>query len=249
MQCQAQRGIVEFTLAITSPVACSAHQSEFTEPRLDGHVRRRGGTIASDGNQASVSAPDTGSRDLPRFIDLAWVVLPLFLLGLAAAWLIVADPMKAFDTGAPPTEKLTFERRVLDDSGIHLKVRAGGSEPMTIAQVQVDEAYWTFKQEPAGDIARVASAWIHIPYPWVVGEAHKVKVVTKTGDTFEHEIAVAVPTPKPHLDQLRPQALVGAFVGILPVAIGLMFYPVLRRLGRGSIDFVLALTVACSLPC
>lgn len=197
----------------------------------------------SDGNQASVSQPDTGSRDLPSLIDLAWVVLPLFLLGLAAAWLIVADPMKAFDTGAPPTEKLTFERRVLDDSGIHLKVRAGGSEPMTIAQVQVDEAYWTFKQAPAGDIARVASAWIHIPYPWVVGEAHKVKVVTKTGATFEHEIAVAVPTPKPHLDQLRPQALVGAFVGILPVAIGLMFYPVLRRLGRGSIDFVLALTV------
>ena len=25
--------------------------------------------------------------------------------------------------------------------------------------------------------SRVASAWIHIPYPWVLGEAHKVKVV------------------------------------------------------------------------
>ena len=36
---------------------------------------------------------------------------------------------------------------------------------------------------------RVASAWIHIPYPWVLGEAHKVKAVTKTGTVFEHEIA------------------------------------------------------------
>lgn len=114
---------------------------------------------------------------------------------------------------------------------------------MTIAQVQVDEAYWTFTQDPPGDLARVAAAWVHIPYPWVLAEAHKVKVVTKTGTTFEHEIAVAVATPKPHINQLRPQALVGAFVGILPVAIGLMFYPMLRRLGRDGINFVMALTV------
>jgi len=176
-------------------------------------------------------------------VQLIWIALPFFLLGLAAAWLFIGDPLRVFDTGAPPVEKLTFERRILDENGIHLKVRAGGSEPMTIAQVQVDEAYWTFAQDPPGDLARVASTWIHIPYPWVLGEAHKVKVVTKTGTTFEHEIVVAVATPKPHLNQMRPQALVGAFVGILPVAIGLMFYPALRRLGRDGINFIMALTV------
>ena len=77
----------------------------------------------------------------------------MFLLGLAAAWLVVADPLRAFNNGAPPVEKLTFERRILDKSGIHLLVRAGGSEPMTIAQVQVDDAYWTFTQDPPGDLA------------------------------------------------------------------------------------------------
>jgi hypothetical protein len=139
------------------------------------------------------------------------MVLPLFVLGVAAAWLFMGEALRVFDSGVPPIEKLTFERRVLDENGIHLKVRAGGSEPMTIAQVQVDEAYWKFTQEPQGNIERVASAWLHIPYPWVFGEAHKVKVVTKTGTTFEHEIAVAIATPKPHINQLRPQALVGAF--------------------------------------
>ena len=197
-------------------------------------------------NDASLSPAilrDEGDRAaVARPAHMIWVALPLFLFGLAAAWLVSSDPLRLFDSGAPPIEKLTFERRVLDENGIHLKVRAGGSEPMTIAQVQVDEAYWTFTQDPPGDLARVASAWIHVPYPWVLGEAHKVKVVTKTGTTFEHEIAVAVATPKPHLNQLRPQALVGAFVGILPVAIGLMFYPVLRRVGREGISFILALT-------
>ena len=110
----------------------------------------------------------------------AWVVLPLALLGVLGAWLLLADPLRVYETGAPPVEKLTFERTVLDEHGIHLKVRAGGSEPMTIAQVQVDESYWTFEQEPAGDLTRLGSAWIHIPYPWVLGEAHTVKALTKT---------------------------------------------------------------------
>src|SRR5688572_32025835 len=89
-------------------------------------------------------------------LQALWMVVPLFLFGLAAAWLFVAEPLRMFDNGAPPIEKLTFERRVLDENGIHLKVRAGGSEPMSIAQVQVDEAYWTFTQDPAGELARVA---------------------------------------------------------------------------------------------
>lgn len=178
-----------------------------------------------------------------RYASLIWIVPPLILLGLAAAWLALTNPLRTFDNGAPPVEKLTFERQILDDKGIHLLVRAGGSQPMAITQVQVDEAFWSFKQDPPGELSRVASAWLHIPYPWVLGEAHNVKVVTKTGVTFKHEIPVAVPTPVPDASQLVPQALVGAFVGILPVAIGLMFYPALRGFGRSGMKFALALTI------
>ena len=115
---------------------------------------------------------------------------------------------------------------------------------MTIAQVQVDDAYWQFTQDPPGPIARGATAWIHLPFPWVLGEAHAVNIVTNTGATFEHEIAVAVATPThgPR-EPASPQALLGVFVGIVPVAIGLMFYPALRGVGRNGMNFLLALTV------
>lgn len=43
--------------------------------------------------------------------------------------------------------------------------------------------------------------------------------------------------------QLRLQALVGAIVGMLPVALGLSFYPAMRGVGRGGMNFLLALTV------
>jgi len=78
---------------------------------------------------------------------------------------------------------------------MRLLVRAGGSEPMSIAQIQVDDAYWSFTQDPQGPIARGSTVWLRIPYPWVLGEAHTINIVTNTGATFLHEIPVAVPTP------------------------------------------------------
>lgn len=182
----------------------------------------------------------TAPRNWARW---GWLALPLLALAAALAWIVTTDPMRGFNAGAPPVEALTFERTILDDSGMHFQVRAGGSEPMTIAQMQVDDAYWLFTQDPPGEIARGATAWIHIPYPWVLGEAHMVVALTNTGTAFEHEIAVAIPTPKASPGQLIPQAIVGMIVGILPVAIGLMFYPALRGVGRGGMNFLLALTV------
>ena len=151
----------------------------------------------------TVVAPPGRTAARSGYAIALWIVLPLFLLGLAAAWLVVSDPLRAFNNGAPPVERLTFERRILDNTGIHLLVRAGGSEPMTIAQVQVDDAYWTFIQDPPGDLARLATAWIHVPFPWILGEAHEVRVVTKTGTTFDHEIPVAVRDPGGSLEPTR----------------------------------------------
>ena len=179
----------------------------------------------------------------PARKSLVWMILPLAALALAIAWLMAADPLRSFNNGAPPVEKLTFERTVLSTNNIDLLVRAGGSEPMTIAQVQVDDAYWQFAQSPPGPLRRGESAWIHLSYPWVVGEAHAVKIVTNTGATFEHEIAVAVPTPAASAASLGSQALLGVLVGIVPVAIGLMFYPALRGVGRAGMNFLLAMTV------
>lgn len=178
-----------------------------------------------------------------RWKRLVLILLPLLALAGAIGWIVVSDPLRSFDIGAPPVEALTFERTILDETGIRMMVRAGGSEPMTIAQVQVDDAYWRFTQEPPGEIARGATAWISVPYPWVLGEAHRVVVLSKTGTSFAHEIAVAVPTPKATSSQLWAQAIVGAIVGLLPVAIGLMFYPALRGVGQSGMNFLLALTI------
>ncbi len=180
------------------------------------------------------------SQNPLRFL---WLLMPLSLLAAAIVWIVIANPLQTLGSDAPPVENLTFERTVLDNHGVRLRVRAGGSEPMVIAQVQIDAAYWQFTQEPAGEIARGTSVWLDIPFSWMLGEAHVVTVVTNSGTTFEHEIAVAIPSPQVTVAQLNTQAMIGLFVGVLPIVFGLMFYPVLQGAGRESMNFLLALTV------
>jgi zinc transporter ZupT len=145
--------------------------------------------------------------------------------------------------GAPPVERLIFSRVELTPQGIVANVLNDAPDPVTIAQVQVDDAYWQFAAEPRGQLAHLGRATLTIPYPWVEGEAHHVRLVTSTGTTFDHEIAVAVETPRPSLRYLGIFALIGLYVGVIPVAIGLLWFPMMSRLGKHGLDFVLALTI------
>jgi zinc transporter, ZIP family len=171
-------------------------------------------------------------------------LLPLALLGGLIVLLVRTGPADALKpAGVPPIERLAIIRLQLMPDGIIAAVLNDGPDPVTIAQVQVDDAYWQFTVEPNPRLAHLRSATLRIPYPWVEGEAHRVKVVTSTGTTFEREIAVAVETPRPGLRYFAIFALIGLYVGVIPVAIGLLWFPMVARLSRSGFDFVLALTV------
>lgn len=191
----------------------------------------------------SMEATAQGVEPRSSWRKIAWVLAPVILLLVALWWLLAGDLLRHFSNGAPPVEALTVERTILDENGLRLLVRGGGSEPMKIAQVQVDAAYWRFTQTPPGEIERGSTAWIAIPFPWVLAEAHKVTFLTNTGATFDHEIPVAVETPKPTSLNFAAQAMLGAFVGIVPVVIGLLFYPALRGAGPNVMNFLLAMTI------
>jgi zinc transporter, ZIP family len=178
-------------------------------------------------------------------VTRAWpaALVPFALLGLLAAAFLVLRPLDWLTGNVPPIETLNIERVTLGPAGISVQVRAGGSAPLSIAQVQVDGAYWQFEQSPPGPLGRLAAARIDIAYPWVEGETHHLLFLTSSGVAFDHTIEVALPTPALSAADLTAFALVGLFVGVVPVALGMMFYPALRDLGRRGLGFVLALTV------
>jgi zinc transporter ZupT len=203
-------------------------------------------STASPAAERTVSRPEESAADpRSRFTpaSLLWALIPLLLLAGVLAWIVRTDAGLG-DRVVPPIETLSVQRVSLPAPGlITLDVVNGGPDPITIAQVLVDEAYWQFTVDPAGPLDRLQSARVSIPYPWVDGEAHAIALISSTGVLFESEVPVAVQSPQPDRESVLRFALVGLYVGIVPVALGLLWYPFLRRLGRVGMNFVLALTI------
>ncbi len=183
----------------------------------------------------------------PAPIARVWIfaILPLALLaGLLFILMRSGAPGVVRQEGVPPIERLVIERATLSPSGIQLSVLNDGPDPVTIAQVTVDDAYWAFTAvENKTYLTHLSRTRLDIPYPWVAGEAHLIKVMTSTGTTFDHEIPVAVRTPTAEPKQLLAFTLIGLYVGVIPVALGLMWFPLVARLGRTGIDVLLAVTL------
>jgi len=170
-------------------------------------------------------------------------LVPLILLGIVLANLVITGGGLGRLSG-PPVEQITIERITLPELGvIKVEVVNDGPQTVTIAQVTVDEAYWAFEVEPSATIERLGRATFTIPYPWVAEEAHEVVLVTELGATFAGEIPVAVETPQPSGELFWRFALIGLYVGVVPVALGLLWFPFMRQLGRKPMIFILSLTV------
>ena len=172
------------------------------------------------------------------------ILLPLVLLAGGVALIVRLNPAEQLrDPAAPPVESLSIGRALLEQDGIVMTVLNESPEPVTIAQVTVDDAYWQFSADPDRVVRPLRSVTIRIPYPWVAGEMHVIQVMTSTGTKFAHEIPVALETPAAGRRHLLVFAAIGLFVGVIPVGLGLLWFPVIRRLGDTGIDAVLAFTI------
>lgn len=168
-------------------------------------------------------------------------LLPLCVIALAVAAAALLDVPGLSGRLGPPAEELAVERTVLRPGSIELVVRNQGPDPVTVAQVMVNDA---FADVPRGrtEIGRLATSTVQVTYPWVEGEAYEVGLLTSTGGLIVHEIPVAVATPDAS-GFLGLMALIGTYVGVIPVAIGMFWLPWLRRVPPRWIRGLMALTV------
>jgi len=188
-----------------------------------------------------ITAPRAKSRSAAR---LAWALLPFALLAGVIALFLATGAGVQSPAGLPPIEQLSIQKVTLPEPNLMIvEVINSGPDPVTIAQVLVDDAYWRFAIEPGGEIPRFGAATIRIPYPWVRAEAHLIALVTSTGALFEAEVPLAVETPAANVGTVLNFALIGVYVGVIPVGLGLMWHPFMRGLKRRAMDAILALTI------
>jgi ZIP family zinc transporter len=187
------------------------------------------------------NSPDSSSRGKGQL--WFWILVPLLAIGLMLVFFAFGNPLSIFTADLPPIEDLTIERIRVLESGFEVALVNGGPDPVTVAQVLVDDAYWAHQVTPSATIPRLGRARMEIPYPWVESEPHDIVVITSTGVTFTAEVPVAVLTPTPGLDEFLAYGLLGIYVGIIPVGLGMLFYPAMRLMGRKWLGALLALTV------
>jgi zinc transporter, ZIP family len=169
-------------------------------------------------------------------------LFPLALIGLAVAVFAMAGTPGIGERRGPPAENLVVERTVLRPGQIELTIRNEGPDPVQIAQVAVNDAYAAFHTDEQ-QVGRLEAQRLTIDYPWVEGEAYEIVLLTSLGGTIDHEIPVAVETPVASPGFYGLMALIGTYVGVIPVAIGMFWLPWLRRLPQKWTQFAMAVTI------
>jgi len=172
---------------------------------------------------------------------VALFLLPIILLaGVIALFLNTGGGL---DLESPaPIENLTIERYYLERGNIELRVRNTGPGALTVAQVIVNEGIMPFEITPGKTIPRLATATIEIHYAWTEGEAYAVRVFTSNSVPFDVEIPVAFVTPRPDSKTFLGFTLIGLYVGVIPIFLGIFWLPALRGLGKRWMLFLMAVT-------
>lgn len=176
--------------------------------------------------------------------------LPVWLLGLGAL-VIVAGVLLALafaggrslpEPAGPPIEEVAVERTTLRPGEIDLAVRNVGPDPITLTQVFVNDAFVDF--EGGGqELDRLERERLRLDYPWQEGQPYAISILTSTGGVIEHEIPIAVETPESGSGLFGLMILLGTYVGIIPVVLGMLFLPAMRQMRSRWVRGLLALTV------
>ena len=190
-----------------------------------------------------MTAP-SAARVRPGTTPPAWLlglVAVLLVSGALAGLALLAGPTLP-DRNGPPVEQLAVERAVLAPGSIEVTLRNTGPDPVQVAQVFVNDAYVDVSggTRPVG---RLGTQTLRLDYPWQEGQPYLVSMVTASGAVIEHEIDAAVLTPRAGPRWFGLMVLLGTYVGVLPVLLGMLLLPVLRRSGGAVVRALLAVTV------
>ena len=173
-----------------------------------------------------------------------WALVPIVLLALAVAF-VVSQGDRVVDLlggSPPPADEFDIRRVEFREGEIRIQVRNPQRDDLTIASVTVDDAIVPFTLDGPATLERLRSSTIVVPYTWVADDPIAVGVTSSTGIETVEEIPAAVLTPQPSARSFFGYGLIGLLVGVVPVALGLLWLPSLRRADPRWLAAFMALT-------
>lgn len=145
------------------------------------------------------------------------------------------------DLGVPLPE-ITLEQIDFVDSEIQVTVRNTGPIPVEVVMADVNDRIQPAAIEPDRFLERFETALVRIPFEWNTAEPYTVGLTVEDGTRFERAIEAAAPALKLNLEFIGFFAIIGTYVGIIPVMIGLLWLPFIKKISKSKYHFFLALT-------
>ena len=167
-------------------------------------------------------------------------IIPFFLIVLMMAY-IFGPGSDLLDLGVALPE-VTIEKVDFVDSEIQATVRNTGPIPVQVVMADVNDRIHPAAVEPDKYLERYEAALVRIPFEWNEAEPYIIGITVEDGTRFEKEIEAAAPALEPTLDLTIFFAIIGTYVGIIPVMIGLLWLPFIKRINKNKYHFFLALT-------
>ena len=174
---------------------------------------------------------------------VAAAFIPFIVLAVMIFLLFSPTFQSFINSGIPlpdvAIEKIEFRE---NPSQIVAFIRNAGPAEITIAQADVNDRIHAAAIEPSKTLSRLSDAKVIIPFFWNPAEPYEVGITTDDGTRFSKTIEAAALAPNPDSGQIIFFAVIGIYVGIIPVMIGLLWYPFIKSMSRNKYNFFLSLT-------
>jgi ZIP family zinc transporter len=173
-----------------------------------------------------------------------WALVPVLLL-VGAVSLVAAQGgplLELLGRNPPPADELDIRRVEFRPGEIRVRVTNPQRDDITVALVTIDDAIVPFDVDGPRTLGRLRSSTLVVPYDWVEDEPVSIGVTSSTGIQTTEEVAAAVETGGASPAGFAGYAVIGFLVGVLPVALGLLWLPSLRHASPAWIAAFMAFT-------
>jgi zinc transporter ZupT len=170
---------------------------------------------------------------------IAFAIIPFVVLTAMILFLFSPIGQSFLNSGVPMPE-VTIEKIEFQEGRIVAFIRNTGPVDITIAQADINDRIHLAAIEPSRSLPRLTEAQVIIPFPWNPAEPYEVGITTSDGVRFSKNVEAAAQVLTPNVEQVLLFAIIGAYVGIIPIMIGLLWYPFIRRLNTNKYNFFTA---------
>ena len=167
--------------------------------------------------------------------------VPIVVLAGMMIFLLSPYGQSLINVGTP-LPQVTIEKVEFHDNQILAFIRNTGPLDIVVSQADVNDRIQSAAIEPSSKIPRLGEAHVMIPFPWIPGTPYEIGITTSDGTRFSKSVEAAAMAPSPDANQALLFTSLGVYVGVIPIMIGLLWYPYIRRISIGKYSFFLSLT-------